>query len=80
MICLNCKTAADLMEAAADLFTWDLSRFGGSGTSDALGPEDGPAALCVAAAIVKLYGRCPGGTWCDSQRRGTPYERKSAST
>jgi hypothetical protein len=66
MICPKCCTAADLMEAATDLFDQREDVWGG------LKIEDGPAALVVAAAINHLHAACEGGEQgCGCQHRGT---------
>jgi hypothetical protein len=76
MLCLNCKTAADLTVAATDLFTRDYDDpwYGREG----LDGEEGVFALAVAAAVVKLHAEC--GDRCPCQHRGTSVARRPAET
>ena len=71
MICTNCKTAADLTEAAGSLF--EPLQVGATGVT----AETGPYALATAAAIVRLHTQCDGSDQgCGCQHRDTAAERR----
>lgn len=72
MICPKCATAADLTEAAADLFTPNRETEDPWYGRDGLDDEQAEQAFYVAAAIVRLHSACTGGgQGCGCQHRGT---------
>ncbi len=77
MICVKCRTGADLTKAGVEVFEERATFvFGGATVSGGLTDDDGPAALATAAAIVRLHTECDGSDQgCPCQHRGTAAQR-----